>query len=334
MRNSPHEVVESGMLDQAQLQAMLDYSPETGVFTWRRAGSQRLAGRLAGRLKASHWEVIIDHKVYQAARLAWLYMHGEWPTTVLRFNDDDTTNVRISNLRLSVPNSERVKDTESRRAYKADLRERAGELNADTLRELLNYDPLTGIFTWRESGSGRIKGQPAGNVQMRGYRVIHIFGCDHQAQRLAWLHHYGEWPLGKVMFDNETPGDCRISNLRAGRTMKEANAVFHRRHPEANRKNMLRRYEGMTIESFDAMLAVQNGVCAICQKPETATRNGVVRWLSVDHDHGTNAVRGLLCSDCNTAIGLLGDSPTRLRAAADYLERNRTLSLVQMKRSA
>lgn len=71
---------------------------------------------------------------------------------------------------------------------------------------------------------------------------------------------------------------------------------------------------GITVEERDAMLAAQDGVCAICAGPFVGTPH-------VDHDHDTGAVRGLLCQPCNQAIGFMGDSPRRLIAAALYLER-------------
>ena len=61
------------------------------------------------------------------------------------------------------------------------------------------------------------------------------------------------------------------------------------------------------------------GTCAVCGGSEPGGRFG--NW-HIDHDHGTGEVRGILCSACNTTLGLMGDSPERLRAAADYLERN------------
>jgi hypothetical protein len=61
------------------------------------------------------------------------------------------------------------------------------------------------------------------------------------------------------------------------------------------------------------MLQIQSGVCAIC-----GGGNGD-RRLAIDHDHMTGRVRGLLCSACNRAIGLLRDSPDRFTKAATYL---------------
>lgn len=63
------------------------------------------------------------------------------------------------------------------------------------------------------------------------------------------------------------------------------------------------------------MADAQDYRCAVCGEPPTRRR------LDVDHDHKTGAVRGLLCSDCNIALGKFRDDPDRLRAAADYLVR-------------
>lgn len=73
---------------------------------------------------------------------------------------------------------------------------------------------------------------------------------------------------------------------------------------------------GVTIEDYDRLLAAQGGGCAICGNPPKTRR------LDVDHDHKTGRVRGLLCFVCNHH--LLGKYATaaKLRAAADYLERN------------
>ena len=63
-------------------------------------------------------------------------------------------------------------------------------------------------------------------------------------------------------------------------------------------------------------LALQDGKCAICWGPPDLRRR-----LAIDHDHVNGAIRGLLCGRCNIGLGLAGDSPTLLRAMAEYLER-------------
>jgi hypothetical protein len=68
------------------------------------------------------------------------------------------------------------------------------------------------------------------------------------------------------------------------------------------------------------MLAAQDGVCAICHKPETMVRLGKVIRLAVDHDHGTGEVRGLLCYRCNRLLGNLERLPDWLESASAYLK--------------
>jgi hypothetical protein len=72
----------------------------------------------------------------------------------------------------------------------------------------------------------------------------------------------------------------------------------------------------LTIKDYNALLDYQKGVCAICGSIPTTIK------LSVDHNHSTGKVRGLLCWHCNTSLGHLKESPEFFRNAADYLERN------------
>jgi uncharacterized protein YbaR (Trm112 family) len=64
------------------------------------------------------------------------------------------------------------------------------------------------------------------------------------------------------------------------------------------------------------MFEEQGGVCAICRNPEASKKI----CLSVDHDHATGKVRGLLCMRCNTAIERIDNVPDFLKNAATYLE--------------
>lgn len=88
-----------------------------------------------------------------------------------------------------------------------------------------------------------------------------------------------------------------------------------------DRKNYLKTRYGLTIEAYDALHAKQNGLCAICGNPESQLSNqGTRKRLAVDHDHLTGQVRGLLCTHCNIAIGILGDDHKRLERAIEYLQ--------------
>ncbi len=77
---------------------------------------------------------------------------------------------------------------------------------------------------------------------------------------------------------------------------------------------------GMTIREYRTLFHEQQGLCAICEMPETALSNsGFLRPLSIDHDHFTGSVRGLLCNKCNRALGLLGDDLGMAEAVVAYL---------------
>lgn len=104
---------------------------------------------------------------------------------------------------------------------------------------------------------------------------------------------------------------------------KGASRSYHRRHQlkikQLKRAARLRGY-GLTQEQYDGMLAQQKKCCAIC-----GTKDPGGRWkrFQVDHCHTTNKVRGLLCVNCNRALGYLGDDPVRAERAARYLRRHK-----------
>ena len=87
-------------------------------------------------------------------------------------------------------------------------------------------------------------------------------------------------------------------------------------HPERVRDIKLRSTYGISQADYAEMLKTQGRGCAICGK--TKAEEGM--RLSVDHDHDTGEVRGLLCGSCNRAIGLLRHDPELLRSATVYLD--------------
>jgi len=212
------------------------------------------------------------------------------------------------------------------------------EMTREYVAEWIGYDPLSGKFTWLKAPARAIRaGSEAGSMKSvtttaskRFYRYIVFQGVDTPAARVAWLLHYGEWPSVPVQFIDGDSANLRIDNLKLPRfptakSMKDGRRVY-KMPLEQQRHYGLKRYYGMTGEQYGSMMAEQKGVCAICQKPETAIFKGTPKVMHVDHCHTTNRIRALLCGSCNGMLGLAKDSPETLRAAADYIEKYAALA--------
>jgi hypothetical protein len=134
------------------------------------------------------------------------------------------------------------------------------------------------------------------------------------------------------------------SNLYRGKCHECYNEHYrekHRRKSDVERKNVyqerkakttfvsrkndrLIRIFGITIDTFDEMLREQNGRCYICSKPFSDQLKA-----NIDHNHNTGQVRKLLCSPCNTTLGLLNENPEIFDACISYLnEHNDSLSQI------
>jgi Recombination endonuclease VII len=110
-------------------------------------------------------------------------------------------------------------------------------------------------------------------------------------------------------------GCWRCRNLRAKERQKSGNTPKTLAYRKRRRRRAALRARGITETIYQTMLSEQNGVCALCFNSEKEERA-----FSVDHDHETGLVRGLLCSQCNRGIGLLKDSPAILIRAAEYIQ--------------
>jgi len=78
-----------------------------------------------------------------------------------------------------------------------------------------------------------------------------------------------------------------------------------------------RQVTNISTFEYAKLLVEQNNACAICGVEATELK----RELSVDHNHETNKIRGLLCHHCNIGLGNFRDSTTLLSVAIEYLER-------------
>lgn len=166
------------------------------------------------------------------------------------------------------------------------------------------------------------KGEPLPTLIERrdgGERFCAVHGCSKRCNKSG---PYCPMHYQRVRRDGGDPGPAeRYAPPLWGQTIWDT--------PD-NRRRVARLWKfGLTPEAFGALLASQGGRCAICGTDNPKRGNRVATW-TVDHDHSCcpgktscgKCVRGLLCSPCNRGMGILGDDPVILEAAAAYLRRH------------
>jgi len=115
-------------------------------------------------------------------------------------------------------------------------------------------------------------------------------------------------------FRDETEFGWDGTRNQPNRRCRPCHAAEQRRYNGQNREqvNLQRRLRkrGLSVEEYEALMAAQEGRCAICRKD---------RPLDIDHCHRAGHVRGLLCGPCNRALGFFEDDAEIIRAALSYL---------------
>ena len=174
----------------------------------------------------------------------------------------------------------------------------------DRWRWIRKRRPIEVDPTWRDDfwQFARDVGEPPSPR----HRLVRIDNSQaHGPRNFAWRE-----PKTEIVgVDNKT----RAERMRAYRLSE----------PRIMQNLALKKHYGITIDEYETMLAAQDGLCAICRMPErsrSAAKDGRVRRLAVDHCHDRRHVRGLLCSPCNTILGLSNDDPRILHSAIAYLE--------------
>lgn len=219
-------------------------------------------------------------------------------------------------------------------------------ISLDRVREMLSYDPQTGVVVWAKSPARNIyAGEQAGCLKATrkdkdgnavSYSYIRLDGNSVPTARIAWALHHGEWPTGRIVFNDGNPLNLQAENLSVSNSLKDraydtksrdGKIEYYKEHRtkyaiEYKNSHLLNRF-GISLNEYSQIYMEQGGKCAICGGTHAGTRNGKDKTFAVDHDHKTGKVRGLLCEACNTGIGKLKDDPEVLRSAIRYLERSR-----------
>ena len=131
------------------------------------------------------------------------------------------------------------------------------------------------------------------------------------AERKRWLYaNDPEYKLRAKLYSDKSRARPEAREIAKQRT-KEWNLA----NPDKKKHNALRWNYAITLDEYCTLLEKQKHCCMICKVHVSE----LSRNLCVDHDHTTGTVRGLLCSNCNTALGLLKDNTTLLENAVNYL---------------
>lgn len=338
---------------------LLDFDPATGAFVWKVSRSNRVkVGSRAGtvhRPTGGRYIAIGDEK-FMAHRLAWFYVHGSWPAQDIRPLDDNYDNCAIANLsevsRVALQHARGAIRTNTS-GYVGVSATASGKWQS---KITWNYHQISlgaNFETAEEAGDAYQVADSALKTATCAADIkaaVDAFRLG-KRQRAAWnniqrtypacgwenfeafcydvveapMRRYaitpvdaakeigpGNWKWSLAIDSEVHTRDGRVAYQRANR---QANIDLHRG------RDFQRKY-GIDFAAYQQMLLAQKGVCAICDNPETKMESGTLRLLSVDHNHETGAVRGLLCSNCNLAIGYACDDVTVLQKAIGYLRKH------------
>ena len=113
---------------------------------------------------------------------------------------------------------------------------------------------------------------------------------------------------------------CSVDNC-ANKVVNVTNRLCNNHYNQTpkGRDLVLRRKYGIGLGEYENLLKMQKHKCGVCGASGSIGRGKKVTRLCVDHDHLTGAVRGLLCSKCNAAIGLLKDDSEIIKKAVKWV---------------
>lgn len=144
--------------------------------------------------------------------------------------------------------------------------------------------------------------------------------CDRLVNRETHYRHIEKYRAQKRKYASEHKVEREAYNkIWRDKNPAKVKAIFQRaytKNPDRFANARLMHEYGISLDKYNELFQIQKGLCAIC---DSSCKSG--KRLSVDHNHDTGEVRGLLCRICNTAIGFFGDDIKKLRKAIAYIEK-------------
>lgn len=168
--------------------------------------------------------------------------------------------------------------------------------------------------------------------RIRGGRRTHCHDCGKKRDAAyGYQYNFSNAERGAQQakdYRERNRDKCRVASLKS----------YHKRKavsPEdlyiVRRNWRLLKTYGISDSEYARLLSVQGGVCAICKTQMTKHQRG---RLHVDHDHETQAVRGLLCHNCNWALGAVKDSIEILSRMIEYVAHHKSIDTQSKEKSA
>jgi hypothetical protein len=350
-----------GMNDRLTIEyvrEVLDYDPATGVLTWKVSSSNRVkVGSRAGVVATNGRRYVsLCGEKLMAHRVAWAHFHGVWPAGDVKQKsgnyDDCSINNLVEQTRQETATNRAVNSNSKSGHAGVTWSQRVGKWQVHITKDykqvgLGYFDKLDEAVSARRNALESLEVSVSGADKEKAAHAI----SRRRRQRTAWnrlaasgcllgwsslddfCKDIGDIPERRsaiVAIDALRPigpGNFKFG-IEAGHDFRtrEGRIAYSRAHRKSNpdlyREKELRKSFDIGLSDFDRMLAEQNGVCAICERPERAERNGKSLALAVDHCHTTKKIRGVLCGNCNKALGKFEDNPDFLRNALVYLSKH------------
>lgn len=357
-------------LTHDRLLEVLTYDP-AGRLVWKVALSHNVrVGEQAGTFHAPSGcrYVALDGEKFLSHRLIWFYVNGEWPKHDIRPLNGNWDDCRIENLadvpRIQIAHKRGAPNTNTSGFLGVSKSSKPGKWQAAITWNYKQVN-LGGNFDTPEDASEVYQRAAEMFASAKTHEDRELIVANlrlFRRQRAAWKHlqrseQETSWPsfeefcadiveipqsryalspvdvalpIGPGNFRWALPIDAEHNSSK---DLSGYMKAVRKHNSDVYRAKHLKKEYGADVAYERRLLVEQAGLCAICAKPEELSRNSKSsRRLSLDHDHTTGALRGLLCGNCNLGVGYLCDDPDVMRKAAAYTERYRAGNVVPFKK--